>query len=112
MIFSKQYPRDKKSNSTKKVHRRFNTEMDEQPLIRFPRPDLKKSEKLPSKPKFIDVYSKYAIKDLHPHKEILSSKEPLYPLREPGTQRKNFKIYQNKLASNLPDSKYLKTEPD
>ncbi len=54
------------------------------------RSDLKKSDKLTSKPKFLDVYSKYVPK-------------------ESTTQRKQFKIYQNKLPTN---DKYLRTEPD
>jgi hypothetical protein len=49
--------------------------------------DLKKSEKINSKPKFIDVYSKYVPKDTN-------------------SQRKNFKIYQNK---PMPMDKHLKT---
>lgn len=43
-----------------------------------------------SKPKFIDVYSKYAVK-------------------ESISQRKNFKIYQNKPVTL---NKHLRTEPD
>jgi hypothetical protein len=49
--------------------------------------DLKKSEKISSKPKFIDVYSKYVPKDTN-------------------SQRKNFKIYQNK---PMGMDKHLKT---
>lgn len=76
MLFNRPNPKDKKSNSSKKVHRRVITEMDEQPP--FPlKHELKKIEKFSSKPKFLDVYSKYVPKDS-------------------VTQRKNFKIYQNK----------------
>jgi hypothetical protein len=78
MIFSKQAAKDKKSSSSKKVHRRVITEMDEPYQNVLPlKPELKKSDKFSSKPKFLDVYSKYIVKD-------------------PITQRKNFKIYQNK----------------
>jgi hypothetical protein len=47
-------------------------------------------DKFSSKPKFLDVYSKYVAKDS-------------------TTQRKNFKIYQNK---PLLLEKHLRTEPD
>lgn len=88
MIFTKQYAKDKKSNSTKKVHRRVITEIEEQPVVRFPKPELKKSDKMNSKPKFLDVYSKYVPK-------------------EPISQRRNFKLYQNK-PLNM-NEKHLKT---
>lgn len=77
MIFNKQVPKDKKSSSSKKVHRRVITEMEE-PQGQFGfKKETKINDKYGSKPKFIDVYSKYVGKDS-------------------ATQRKNFKIYQNK----------------
>ncbi|EFX61252.1 hypothetical protein DAPPUDRAFT_274309 [Daphnia pulex] len=87
MIFNKQNPKEIKSNSSKKVHRRVITEMEEQPQQSNYRNDLKKTDKISSKPKFIDVYSKYIPKDSN-------------------SQRKNFKIYQNK---PMPFDKHLKT---
>ena len=87
MIFNKQNPKDKKSSSSKLVHRRVITEIDEPPMHTGYKHDLKKSEKINSKPKFIDVYSKYVPKDTN-------------------SQRKNFKIYQNK---PMAMEKHLKT---
>jgi hypothetical protein len=43
MIFNKQNPKEIKSNSSKKVHRRVITEMEEQPQQSAYRNDLKKS---------------------------------------------------------------------
>ena len=71
MLFNNYHPKDKKSNSNKKVHRRVITEVEE------PRYDIKKTDKIGSKPKFIDVYSKYLPK-------------------ETTSNRRNFKIYSNK----------------
>ena len=90
MIFNKQNPKDKKSSSSKKVHRRVITEMEEPPLQTAYKYELKKSEKISSKPKFIDIYSKYMPKDT-------------------GLPRKNFKIYQNK---PLGLKEHMRTEPD
>lgn len=45
--------------STKKIHRRINTEIDEHTSSRFYKPEIKKTLRTSSKPKFLDVYSKY-----------------------------------------------------
>ena len=90
MIFNRQNPKDKKSSSSKKVHRRVITEMEEPGLQTAYKNELKKTEKISSKPKFIDVYSKYIPKDAN-------------------SQRKNFKIYQTK---PMGMEKIMKTEPD
>lgn len=68
--------RPKKSSSNKKVHRRVITEIEEPRPLPF-KYEFKKVEKISSKPKFIDVYSKQVAK-------------------ESVSQRNNFKIYQNK----------------
>ncbi len=90
MLPYKSYLREKKNQSGKKIHRRVITELDEAPSIKFYKPEYKKSEKVASKPKFIDVLSKYNGKE-HPRKN-------------------NFKIYHPK--SNLQADKVLKTEGD
>jgi hypothetical protein len=45
--------------SNKKVHRRINTEIDEHTSSKFYKPEIKKTMRTSSKPKFLDVYSKY-----------------------------------------------------
>ena len=45
--------------STKKIHRRINTEIDEHTNSKFYKPEPKKTMRTSSKPKFLDVYSKY-----------------------------------------------------
>ena len=78
-------PREKKSSSNKKVHRRVITEVEEQvpPIHRH---ELKKTERERQKPKFIDVYSKYLPRD---------------------TQRKTYKVNPQR-----PETRQLKTEAD
>lgn len=84
MYFNNYPSKPKKSSSKPKIHRRVITELDE------PKPhnavELKKPERLTSKPKFIDVYSKYLPKETNP-------------------PRKNFKIH-------IGRQEKLRTEPD
>lgn len=56
MFINNYQAKDKKVSSNKKVHRRVITEVEE---INPPKNESRKNDKVYSKPKFIDVYSKY-----------------------------------------------------
>lgn len=90
MIFGKPNPKDKKSNSTKKIHRRVITQIEESPQQPTFKNQLKKTERVASKPKYIDVYSKYIAKDSI-------------------SQRKIFKINPTK---PIATKQYLRTQPN
>lgn len=63
--------KEKKNTESKKVHRRVCTEADELYPLKVNKPELKRNnEKTSSKPKFIDVCSKYMAKDVHVNREL------------------------------------------
>lgn len=90
MFINKPVPLDKRGNSGKKIHRRVITEVEEMPVQMPLQREFKKTDRITTKPKFIDVYSKYVAKN---------NNEPRRPY---------------KLADNKPftSDKHLKTEAD
>jgi hypothetical protein len=61
MLHKQILSKEKKSNSIKKFHRRVFSEYDEL-TKKIGKAEGKKSYKLSSKPKFIDIYSKCVVK--------------------------------------------------